>query len=118
ASSEGTDQASLPRNTTFTHAPPEGSGAVPAPPAPPAFQLALADGRPGLAALRVAQPIDEQLPVDVVGLVLEDPRQQPLPLHGDGVPVHVLPLQPGPHGSLRWEVQAGDRQAPLIVVLL
>src|SRR5712692_632128 len=64
-SSEGTDHSALPRKTTRM-----GRSAASAGRARPGPELPIADGRQGLAANFALQPVDEQHPVQVIGLVL------------------------------------------------
>ena len=71
----------------------------------------------GLAGLPV-EPVDEQDPVEVVGLVLHAAGQQVAALDGHRLAVHVLALGHHPQGPPGVEVEAREGQAALLALLL
>ena len=79
--------------------------------------LGLADHLHGLLAVWRVEAVEEQHPVEVVGLVLDGTGQQVGALDGDRLAVHVEAA--GDHGqrALAVDGQAGDRQAALRAVL-
>src|SRR3712207_6630465 len=79
--------------------------------------LRLAD-RPhrALAGLRV-EPLDEEHPVEVVGLVLDRAGQQVGPLHHERLSVHVEAAGDDLTGSTAVEREVRDREAALLTVL-
>ena len=64
---------------------------------------------------RVRHAIDEQLAVEVVDLVLERARGEPLHLAIDLVPVAVPRADAHVHDALHLAAEVRDREAPLVV---
>ena len=62
----------------------------------------------------VVQTVDVEHPSQVVGLVLEDPRQEPLGPDVERAAVEVGTAEPDPQGADGRVVRTGDREAPLL----
>src|SRR5215211_3581887 len=67
-----------------------------------------------LAALLAARAVQDQDAVEVVHLVLDDPRLQPRGLHEPLVALLVPRAHPHVHRALHVHLDAGDRQAALL----
>src|SRR3712207_6706161 len=91
---------------------------VTAPPYGPRRRSAAVAQRPerGLARLP-GEPVEEDLAVEVVDLVLQRARHETGALQPDRLAVHVEPLHDGVHRPHRGRPQAGDGQAALVAVL-
>src|SRR6185436_18368961 len=76
--------------------------------------LELAELAHHVAPARVVETIDVEHPVQVIGLVLEDPRQQTLGRDVEWFAVELGAHQPNPPGANRRVVRTGDRQATLL----
>src|ERR1700733_8966769 len=81
----------------------------------PPFRLA--DRLHRLLTLLGVHPVDEQDPVQVVGLVLDAAREQFRALDGDRLAVHIEALGHDPPRPLDRVHQAGERQAALVVLV-
>src|SRR5215469_5567574 len=77
--------------------------------------LGLADLRHRQFALRLVEPVDEQHPVQVVGLMLYAAGQLARPLQRDRLPVHVEALRDHAVGTGRRVDQTGEGQAAFVV---
>jgi hypothetical protein len=70
-----------------------------------------------LAAILVRRSVEDQDAVEVVELVLSDPRRELLELELDGVPLLVARLDAHPHGPLDAHHDALHGQAALVIRL-
>src|SRR5262249_33995178 len=113
ASRDGTDQGALPRKTRRI------AGLAGGPSPPPAGPLQAEVPLPklghGLAPLLLGEAVDEQHPVHVVGLVLEDPGHEALAGERDGLAVEVQPAHRRPQGPAVLVPEVRDGQAPLLL---
>src|SRR3984957_13617433 len=102
--------ATCSQNSGRSAAPGSASAAWTARAVPPGRAQLTAEGPQRLAPLTVGQPVEEQVPVEMVDLVLQAPGQHPGPLDHDRLAVQVDPggdRVPGPRGG---EVEAGGRE--------
>src|SRR5918992_4828402 len=127
ASSGGTAAAGVPRYTTRTPGSLQGLVGLDGEVRPVQVggealdlevELALAPLLEGPLAVAPGQPLDEQHPVQVVDLVLHAAGQQPFPGHLQRLAAHVLGGHGDGHGPLADVVEAGERQAALLALLL
>ena len=77
-----------------------------------ALHLELAELAHHVPSALVVQTVDVEHPSQVVGLVLEDPRQEPLGPEVERSAVEVGASEPDPQGADGRVIRTGDRQAP------
>ena len=70
-----------------------------------------------LLAGAVADPVAEDAPLGVVGLVLQAPREQAVPLVGDVAALEVLAADPGVVGARALHERPREGQAPLVALV-
>src|SRR5438309_8440466 len=87
-------------------------------PGPRETQLLFPDAPHGLLAVLGGEPVDEQDPVHVVRLVLQDAGEELLRVEDDRGPVELDRGDPNAQRALHREVHPGDGQTALLGLLL